>query len=144
ARTDACEVAHRAEALVSVLVPGDRPWAADVALGRLHAIVAPLAERAADRMDGREVEDVEAHAGDARELGLDVGEGAGGAREELVPGAERGLASIDFDCVLAAEARDEAALAVAPHQIEELVAAGGVDFVGDVVAPLDDADVVFE
>src|SRR5205823_8542848 len=88
ARDEACEIAHRAETVVNVLMPGDRPRAADVAFGRLHAVVAPLAERLADWMDRRKVEDVEAHAGDARERRLDISEGADGAREELVPGTE--------------------------------------------------------
>src|SRR4029079_12965739 len=109
------EIAHRAERLVDVFVPGDRPRAAGVALRRGDAVVAPFAERLADLMDRWEVQHVEAHLGDARELRLDARERAEGAREELVPRAERGFASVDFDRDFARQARDEAPLAVAPH-----------------------------
>ena len=74
----------------------------------VHGVVAALAVHGADRVDRRQVDDVEAHRGDAVEL---LGRGderavhraaglvaaAGGAREELVPGAEEGALAVDVD-----------------------------------------------
>ena len=87
--------------LVAALGGADRPGAADIAgLGGL-CVVAPLPRGAADRMHGREVEDVEAHLGDTRQLRLDVAQGAVLARrsqrpgEELVPGAEASTQGLD-------------------------------------------------
>ncbi len=68
----------------------------------LRIVVGAFAELAADGVDGRQVDDVEAHGGDAREGLFSVGEGAvragfggGGAGEEFVPGTEAGADRID-------------------------------------------------
>src|SRR4051812_33625602 len=68
----------------------DGPRRADVAVGRSQRVVRPLAELAADRVDGREVDDVEAHLGDGGEAVAGALEAALAAGEQLVPGAEQG------------------------------------------------------
>ena len=67
-------------------------------------LLRPLAVRAADGMDRRQVEDVEAHAGDVGEAIRDVAEravpaglGRRRAREALVPGAEGRALDLDVD-----------------------------------------------
>jgi len=70
----------------------DRPWTAFVAGGGGYGVVWAFAEGCADGMDGRHVDDVEAHGGDLGKAGFDVFEGAvfagsggGGAGKELIP-----------------------------------------------------------
>ena len=69
----------------------------------LEAVVGPLAEGAADRMDRRQIEHVEAHGGDVRQApvtsqvpcsrsSLDAG-----TRKQLVPGGEARALGIDRD-----------------------------------------------
>ena len=100
------EVVERAEGgLDGVVAAGcaaDRPRAADVAGCRDLRVVAPLAMDAADGMDGRQVEHVEAHRGDVVETRDDVAEGAvtpgliGGAPwKHLVPAREARLLRVD-------------------------------------------------
>ncbi len=81
--------------LVAALGRADGPGTADVAGLRFERVVRPLAVDASDRLDGREVDDVEAHPGDVRQARLDVLEVAvprrlrgSGAGKELVPAAE--------------------------------------------------------
>jgi hypothetical protein len=73
-----------------------------------QGVVGALAVHAADGVDGRQVDDVEAHVRDAVQRGRGGGEGAvhraarlvdaaGGAREELVPGAEGGALAVHPD-----------------------------------------------
>src|SRR5216683_7290056 len=62
----------RMHRLVAALLGSDRPRASRLAGFRLHAVVGALAMRAADGMDGREVEHVESHARDVRQPALDV------------------------------------------------------------------------
>src|SRR5262249_1637749 len=92
------------DGLVAALLGADGPGAADVAGLGGDDVVLALAELAADGVDGRQVEDVEAQRGDVGQAGLDVLEGAvaarlrgAGAREQLVPGAVAGLLAIDDD-----------------------------------------------
>ncbi len=82
----------RMERRVAALGGADRPRAADVLRGGRERIVAALAPLAADRMDRRQVQDVEAHLRDVRQPGFAVAEravracvSAAGAREHLVP-----------------------------------------------------------
>ena len=100
------EVLERAEVgmdgVVAALGRADRPRDAGIAGPGVERVVRALAKRRADRMDRREVDDVEAHGGDGRQPLRRGGEGARlgrverrafGAREELVPRAvERALA----------------------------------------------------
>ncbi len=66
---------------VAALLCADRPGAARVAGRRVERVVLALAVRHADRVDRREVEDVEAESGEVRQDALDAGEAAEGARE---------------------------------------------------------------
>ncbi len=81
--------------VVPALFGADRPRAADVALLRRLGVVPPLAVRVADRVDRRQVEDVEAELGEARQQLADALEAAPGAREELVPRAEAREYAVD-------------------------------------------------
>ena len=72
------------------------PGSPGSAVGR---VVAPLAVGRADRVDRRQVDDVEAELGQPRELLLHPGEAAERAREELVPRAEAGALAIDVHLV---------------------------------------------
>src|SRR4051794_594483 len=122
----------------------DRPRTSDVALLRRYRVVAPFAKGRPDRMDRRKVENVETHFRDARQLRFDVAKRAGGTRKELVPGAERRAAGIDFNRQLAAIASGELVLRVARHQFEQLVIRERVNFVARVVITFDDGDVMLE
>ena len=82
---------------VAARLPADRPWAARVALRRLEGVVPPLAVRLADRVDRREVDDVEAEAGELGQHLLDALEPAPRARKELVPGPEAGERAVGVD-----------------------------------------------
>ncbi len=85
----------------------DRPRAARIVRPGLGRVVRPLAEARADRVDRRQVDDVETHLGDRRQAFRGGAEGARGpgavlrllrplgAREELVPGADRGPRPLD-------------------------------------------------
>jgi hypothetical protein len=107
----------RLDGVVATVGRTDRPRRADVAGTGVDVVVAALAVHSADGVDRRQVDDVEAHRGDAVELlrGGDeravdraalLVDAAGGAREELVPGAEQGPLPVDVD-LLRASARDE-------------------------------------
>src|SRR6185503_15480233 len=103
---EAHEVLERAELLVDALVPAvestDRPWRAGIVGTGLERVVAAFAITGADRMDWRQVHDVEAHR---RDIGQAASRGReramarkllrGGAREELVPRAEASERPLD-------------------------------------------------
>src|SRR3954453_17586645 len=72
---------------MSALRRTDRPWAARIVRSGADGCVRPLPEGAPDRMDGRQVHDIEAHPGDGRQTGGCALEPALAAREELVPRA---------------------------------------------------------
>ena len=81
--------------LVSTFFGADGPRAADVVGLRDQRVVAALAVDAADGVDRREVEHVEAHGRDGGQAGFDIPEGSVPAglgrrrpREQFVPGAE--------------------------------------------------------
>src|SRR6202162_5938765 len=92
------EVVESAELGSDRLVPAFRraygPWAAWLVRRSLDAVVGPLAVGAPDRVDGRQVKDVETHARDVGQALFDVAERAvatglpGRSREQLIPGAE--------------------------------------------------------
>src|SRR5581483_6995127 len=100
-RDEAPEFLLRAElgmdGVVTALLGADRPRAAGVALLRPLGVVASLAVRVPDRMDRREVEDVEAELRKAWQLLAHSREAAPRAREELVPGAEAREDAVDVD-----------------------------------------------
>src|SRR5439155_17541781 len=91
-RDEAVEVLERPElrvdSLVPALVAADRPRAAGIYRSRGERVVAALPVRRPDRMDRREVDDVESELRELREHPLDTAEAAPRAREELVPRAE--------------------------------------------------------
>ena len=89
---------------VAALVRPDRPRTARRIRAGVGHVVRALAERAADGMDRRQVQHVEAHAGDVRQAGDHVAQravatriGRGGAREQLVPGREPGPLAVHHD-----------------------------------------------
>ena len=82
---------------VPARLAADGPGAARVGAPRGRRVVAALAVRQPDRVDGRQVEHVEAQLGELRQQLLDPGEAAPRAREELVPGPERGALGIHED-----------------------------------------------
>ena len=82
----------------------DRPRRAGIRRRGLQAVVAALAVTAADRMNRRQIHDVEAHLGDVREAARRRRERAVArrrlgrrAREELVPRAEARERPLDDD-----------------------------------------------
>ena len=95
------EVVHRAElgvhGVVAALGGADRVRHARVVGAGDERVVAALAVLAPDRVDRREVEDVEAVLGDRRDLLLDRVQAAPRAREQLVPGAEARPHAVDLD-----------------------------------------------
>src|SRR5690606_15925385 len=100
-RDEPAEVLERAELGVHRPMPAflgpDGPGAADVRGPGALGVVAPLAVRAPDRVNRRQIDHVEAHLGRRLEASLAVAQPAvtfgvvgAGARKELVPGAEAG------------------------------------------------------
>ena len=129
ARDHALELLERAEVGMHGLVPAlrraDRPGAPDVVGLRRERVVPPLAVRRPDRVHRREVGDVEA---ELRELGkhaLDPGEAAEGAREELVPRAERATLAVDVELE---RLRRRLLAAVARLRLERLLDREGAAF----------------
>ncbi len=98
-RDQALELGERAELRgdrrVAALGRPDRPRASGVAGRRDERVVPALAVGDPDRVDRGEVDDVEAELGQLRQDGLDAGETAERAREELVPGAEGRALAVD-------------------------------------------------
>ncbi len=102
-RDERVEVGERPEVrvdrVVAALVRADGPRRAGVVRPGVQGVVGPLAVDPPDRVDRRDVDDVEAHRGDGREPLHRGAEGAGPpaavgvlagalrAREQLVPGA---------------------------------------------------------
>ena len=98
---EGADVVDRAElgvdGVVAALLAADRVRRAGVVGAGGERVVAALARLDADRVDGREVEDVEAELGDRGDLLLDRLEAAPRAREQLVPGGEGGGDAVDLD-----------------------------------------------
>ena len=129
ARHERVEVGERAQLRVDRVVPAlgraDGPRRADVLGHRDHAVVRALAVDRPDRVNRRQVDHVEAHAGDPVEFfrgGLEravhrlarLVHAAGRAREQLVPGAVQRARAVDPQLVLAA-AGDQVADRVGEH-----------------------------
>ena len=96
---------------------------------RLESVVAPLAVRSPDRVDRREVDDVEAHRRDVGKAPLGLGEGRGdrplriaalGARKQLVPRTESSPLAVDDEPELR-RSRCEAPVGVTAHGRQYLV-----------------------
>src|SRR6185312_11845146 len=73
------------------------PVASRIAGGSDESVVGALAVREADRVDRRQVEDVEAELRQAGQLAADTLETAPGAREQLVPGPEPCPFAVDVE-----------------------------------------------
>ena len=108
----------------------DRPRAAGVVGRRRRRVVATLALGRADRVDRRQVDDVEAHRLDVVEPVDGVGQRAVARRrgerragEELVPRAEAGAHRVDLDVERLGQLGDGLAHAGAPEQRFEVEAA---------------------
>ena len=92
------------DGVVPPFVTPDRIWHARIALNRRQRVVPPLALGLADRVDRREVEDIESHLRNSRQLALNVtecralaGRRPRRAREHRVPRRESRLNPIDGD-----------------------------------------------
>ncbi len=112
------------DGVVAALLRADGIGAARIVRPGDKRVVLPLAVRAADRVDRREIKHVEAEVADIGELGDHIVESAvalrivgHGAREKLVPGAEGGALAVDDKLQLARIARQVGADAGALHQI---------------------------
>ena len=96
---------------VAAVLVADRPRAADVVGLGVERVVLAFAERAADRMDRRQIDDVEAELRDARQRALGIGERAvppglaSAIAGNLVPGRERARSAVHHDLELAIERR---------------------------------------
>ena len=129
-RDQAAEVGQGSEGgihrLVAALLRADGPRAPGLARPR-GLVVGALAMGVADGMDGRQVQDVEAHAGDLRQQTLDVLEramfagGAGRTREQLVPRAEPRLFGFHDHLELTRVGRRAAPIDVPAHEAAQLV-----------------------
>ena len=75
----------------------DRPRRSGVLGTGDQRVVAALAVGQSDRVDRRQVEDVEAELGQPRDLLLDALQAAPGAREQLIPGAEARALAVDLE-----------------------------------------------
>ncbi len=146
--TEVLEVLQRAELGVDGHVPAlgraDGPGAADVVGLGLQAVVGPLAMGTPDRVDGRQVDDVEAELCDIRQhlLGLAQGAVAAGraerARKELVPGAEPRLGAIR-DGRAHGRVRGQGAIGIPGHARCQLRHQRGGDALGHGQAGVGDA-----
>ena len=107
-RDEPAEIVERAELRMDRVVPAllaaDRVGAAEIAGRRRQRVVAALAVLLADRMDRREIEDVETHLADIGEAADHVVERAVAvrvaglrARKQLVPARELGLRPLDLE-----------------------------------------------
>ena len=110
----------------AALGAADRPGASRLAGPGHQRVVASLAVSAADRMDRRQIDDVEPHRRGALELGRGFREGGApvdgrlGAREELVPRGEARPLAVDDDLELARGPGRLRPVEMATHQFAEL------------------------
>src|SRR5882672_3920984 len=121
---------------VAALGAADGPRAARLAGRGRQRVVAAFAVRAADGMDRRQVDDVEAHGGRAVELRLRVLEravpalAAAAAWEELVPGGEARALAVRDHLELPAGPRGRAAVEIRIHEMRQPHVARDLDGVG--------------
>ena len=127
---EAAEVLKSAEGgedrFVAALQRPDGPGAAFISGLMLGIVVWPLAELAANGVDGGHVDDVEAHLLDVGEARFAIEEGAmlallgrGGAGEELVPGTEAGVRGVDREEGFSVGFGGEALVRIAEGQLVE-------------------------
>ena len=120
--------------LVPAVLVADRPWAPRVVRAGTQRVVRPLSERRADGMDRREVHHVEPEGRDVGEALPGVFQRAvaarlrgGGAREQLVPGAESGPLPVGHHAELPPVRGGSATVGVRVHELAEPLAQGGLD-----------------
>ena len=89
---------------MATLLGAHRVRAADILRPRRQGVVRALAVDAPDRMDRRKIQHVEAHLANARQMALDIAEGAvpmrvvrHRTREHLVPAGESGAGALRID-----------------------------------------------
>ena len=111
---------HRGVAAVG---RADGPRAAGILGPRPEAVVGSLAVRAADRVDRRQVHDVEAELGEPRQRRFDALQPAERAGKQLVPRPETGELRVDVDPVGARRRR----VVLAPLDLELQRRVGGGD-----------------
>src|SRR5439155_11203517 len=87
----------RVDRVVAAELGADRPGAARVERTRFERVVLALAVRASDRVDRREVDDVEAELRKLRQHRAHALEAAPGTWKELVPRAEARKHAVDVD-----------------------------------------------
>jgi len=101
------------DVLVSASAGADRPWAADIFGAGRKGVVGALAVGPADRMDGRQIQDIETHSRHVREARLDVAKrpvpvwfAGGRAGKQLIPAAELRALSVshELECGAGSEA----------------------------------------
>src|SRR5215204_6663283 len=88
------------DADVPALLGPDGPRRPDVVRFGDQNVVPALAVRRPDRVDRRQVDDVEAELRELRQRARDTGEAAPRARKELVPRAEARQPAVDVDTQL--------------------------------------------
>ena len=131
ASTQAAKVVERAELgvdrVVAAFVAADRVRAADIVGSPLQAVVLALAIFSPDRVDGREIKNIEAHVANGRQAADHVVEGAvtvrairRRAREQLVPGGELRLRSLDLEHQRRLVPVQEGSLFSAEHDLEQI------------------------
>src|SRR5829696_9473485 len=98
------------DADVPALLGPDGPRRPDVVRFGDQNVVPALAVRRSDRVDRRQVDDVEAELRELRQHARDAREAAPRAREELVPRAEARHFAVDVDAEL--ERRADLAVAI--------------------------------
>ena len=110
--------------IVATFVATDRVRAADVVRLAAEAIVLSLAIFVADRVDGCEIKNIEAHVANCGKAADDVGESAvtlgrfgRGAREQLIPGGELRLRPLDLEHQGRLAAVQEGSLFSAAHDL---------------------------
>ncbi len=112
--------------VVAAFLGADRVGAARVAGRGAERVVAALAVRVPDRVDRREIEGVEAHGRDARQVALHVAERAVAGRvvaeragEDLIPARERGGLPLRPDRHRHGQLHGERAVVRPAHQLGE-------------------------
>ena len=157
-RDEPIEILERPErrldrGMAAVLI-SDRPWASNIIRLRCERVVLALAEAAANRMNRRQIHDIESKLGDPRQLLCRLDKRAvpqtvlvwrliatraarvarvarparcHGAREHLVPRGETRTRAIDDDRQLATKTRQIRRSCVFLHEREKVLIEGTVD-----------------
>ncbi len=114
------------DGVVTAVLVADRPRRAGIGRPGGERVVGALAVGVADRVDRRQIDDVEAELGEPRELGLDAAQPAPRAREQLVPGAEAGAEPVGLDDLRLVDGDAAVPGHDALERLEQLLAEGDV------------------